>query len=213
VVGRNRILAVPARDGGNGRLPGFDGLVRNLYDALATIPNPIQRAAIKAKQFDAAIGLLEADMVCGRETMRQALPGILTTDLRAPNATATHGALPTLAKGREGRTVREFNRHTYLHKTLRAWANTYRDGVRGKESTVVECAMARPSSDSFSPHPTLPARTPAKRTSACFSVPQLSRKRPTHLSSSLSLEQFRQIAADRGESVVEEKRHCPQSLR
>jgi hypothetical protein len=274
------------------RLPGFAGLVRNLHDALATTPNPIQRAAIKAKQFDTAIGLLEADIVGGRETVRQALPGILTPDLTAPNATATHEALLTLAKGREGRTrlittnfdrlfevvigakslpverfqapllpvpknrwdglvylhgllttaptpseldrlvvssgdfglaylterwaarfvselfrgytvcfvgysindpvlrymmdalaadrllgesppemfafgsfsrgkdderanewqarnvtpilYREFNRHTYLHKTLRAWAKTYRDGVRGKESIVVECAMARP---------------------------------------------------------------------
>ena len=39
---------------------------------------------------------------------------------------------------------REHNRHAYLHKTLRAWADTYRDGVRGKERIVVECAMARP---------------------------------------------------------------------
>ncbi|QOG20574.1 anti-phage defense-associated sirtuin Dsr1 [Bradyrhizobium sp. SEMIA] len=39
---------------------------------------------------------------------------------------------------------REHNRHAYLHKTLRAWADTYRDGVRGKERIVVESAMARP---------------------------------------------------------------------
>ena len=39
---------------------------------------------------------------------------------------------------------REHNRHAYMHKTLRAWAETYRDGVRGKERIVVECAMARP---------------------------------------------------------------------
>jgi hypothetical protein len=39
---------------------------------------------------------------------------------------------------------REHNRHAYLHRTLRAWAETYRDGVRGKERIVVECAMARP---------------------------------------------------------------------
>ena len=39
---------------------------------------------------------------------------------------------------------REHNHHTYLHKTLRAWADTYRDGVRGKERIVVECAIARP---------------------------------------------------------------------
>src|SRR4051794_9701351 len=39
---------------------------------------------------------------------------------------------------------REHNRHAYLHKTLRAWADTYRDGVRGKERIVLESAMARP---------------------------------------------------------------------
>jgi hypothetical protein len=31
-----------------------------------------------------------------------------------------------------------------LHKTLRAWAETYRDGVRGKERIIVECAITRP---------------------------------------------------------------------
>ena len=35
-------------------------------------------------------------------------------------------------------------RHAYLHRTLRAWADTYRDGARGKERIVVEYAMARP---------------------------------------------------------------------
>lgn len=34
--------------------------------------------------------------------------------------------------------------HSYLHSTLRAWAETYRDGVRGKERIVVECAIGRP---------------------------------------------------------------------
>lgn len=36
---------------------------------------------------------------------------------------------------------REHNRHAYLHKTLCAWAETYRDGVRGKERIVIESAM------------------------------------------------------------------------
>ena len=39
---------------------------------------------------------------------------------------------------------REHQRHAYLHRTLRAWADTYRDGARGKERIVVEYAMARP---------------------------------------------------------------------
>jgi hypothetical protein len=274
------------------RLPGFAGLVAKVYEALAATPNAVQKAAIKAGQFDTAIGLLEADIVGGRETVRRALAGTLTPDLSAPNATATHEALLTLGKCRNGHTrlittnfdrlfeevitakslpverfkapllpvpknrwdglvylhgvlsiaptpseldrlvvssgdfglaylterwaarfvselfrnytvcfvgysindpvlrymmdalaadrllgesppemfafgsfsegvdeergnewraknvtpilYREHNRHTYLHKTLRAWAETYRDGVRGKERIVVECAMARP---------------------------------------------------------------------
>lgn len=39
---------------------------------------------------------------------------------------------------------REHQRHAHLHKTLRAWADTYRDGVRGKESIVVASAIGRP---------------------------------------------------------------------
>lgn len=274
------------------RLPGFSGLVEKLYTSLATKPNAVQQAAIKAGQFDTAIGLLETDIVGGRETVRRALAGILTPDLTAPNATTTHEALLTLGKCRNGQTrlittnfdhlfeevitvksllverfqapllpvpknrwdglvylhgllsaepsvseldrlvvssgdfglaylterwaarfvselfrnytvcfvgysindpvlrymmdalaadhllgesppemfafgsyskgkeeeranewraknvtpilYREHNRHAYLHKTLRAWAETYRDGVRGKERIVVECAMGRP---------------------------------------------------------------------
>ena len=274
------------------RLPGFAGLVEKVYETLATAPNAVQQAAIKAGQFDTAIGLLEADIVGGRETVRRTLAGILTPDLSATNATATHEALLTLGKCRNGQTrlittnfdllfeeviaakslpierfqapllpvpknrwdglvylhgllsaaptaseldrlvvssgdfglaylterwaarfvselfrnytvcfvgysindpvlrymmdalaadrllgesppemfafgsfskgkeeeranewraknvtpilYREHNRHAYLHKTLRAWAETYRDGVRGKERIVVEYAMARP---------------------------------------------------------------------
>lgn len=273
-------------------LPGFSGLVQRLFTVLGETPNAVQQAAIKAGQFDTAIGLLEAGIVGGRETVRRALAGILTPDLTAPNATTTHEALLTLGKHREGRTriittnvdrlfeevidskgltferyrapllpvpknrwdglvylhgllsvaptaseldclvmssgdfglaylterwaarfvselfrtytvcfigysindpvlrymmdalaadrllgeappemfafgsysrsqendranewraknvtpilYREHNHHSHLHKTLRAWADTYRDGVRGKERIVVECAIARP---------------------------------------------------------------------
>ncbi|QZA80172.1 anti-phage defense-associated sirtuin Dsr1 [Deefgea piscis] len=34
--------------------------------------------------------------------------------------------------------------HSALHLTLHAWANTYRDGVQGKEAIVVKNALARP---------------------------------------------------------------------
>lgn len=311
------------------RLPGFAGLVAKVYQALATTPNAVQQAAIKAGQFDTAIGLLEADIVGGRETVRRALAGILTPDLSAPNATATHDALLTLAKCRNGHTrlittnfdrlfeeviaarslpierfqapllpvpknrwdglvylhgllsaaptaseldrlvvssgdfglaylterwaarfvselfrnytvcfvgysindpvlrymmdalaadrllgesppemfafgsfskgkeeeranewwaknvtpilYREHNRHAYLHKTLRAWAETYRDGVRGKERIVIECAMARPlastKQDYFIPRMlwalSHPDGLPAKRFAELDPVPSL----------------------------------------
>ena len=84
------------------RLPGFSGLVERLFEKLATTPNPVQRAAIKAGQFDTAIGLLEGDIGGGRAVVRQALATVLTPDLKAPNSTATHEALLTLARSREG---------------------------------------------------------------------------------------------------------------
>ncbi|WP_419640854.1 SIR2 family protein [Thiolapillus sp.] len=37
------------------------------------------------------------------------------------------------------------DKHSALHETLRTWANTYRDGIRGKERIVVSHAPARPS--------------------------------------------------------------------
>ncbi len=274
------------------RLPDFYGLVMRLYQLLSVTPSAVQLSAIKSGQFDVAIGLLESDMVGGREIVRRALATILTPDLTAPNATATHEALLHLARNREGRTrlitsnfdrlfeevraakslpfpdfkapllpvpkikwdglvylhgllpvtptagdldwlvvssgdfglaylterwaarfvselfrnftvcfvgysindpvlrymmdalaadrllgesqpenyafgsyskgkdddranewkaknvtpilYREYRNHDYLHKTLRAWSEIYRDGVRGKERIVVECAIARP---------------------------------------------------------------------
>ncbi|MCW8127556.1 anti-phage defense-associated sirtuin Dsr1 [Microbulbifer halophilus] len=274
------------------RLPGFYDLVTKLYASLAPTPSAVQEAAIKAGQLDTAVGLLESEIVGGRERVRLELANILTPDLGAPNSTATHEALLTLGKCRDGRTrlittnfdrlfeeaisrkslqvdsfqapllpvpknrwdglvylhgllsteptpseldrliissgdfglaylserwaarfvselfrnyivcfvgysindpvlrymtdalaadrllgesppemfafgnhpkgqeekcanewgaknvtpilYRNHNRHSYLHKTLRAWAETYRDGVQGKERIVVEFGMARP---------------------------------------------------------------------
>ena len=85
-------------------LPGFAELVKKLYAALAISPNPIQQAAIDAEQYDIAVGLLEGEIVDGRNQVRRALADILVPNLSAPNATRTHDALLTLAKGRNGRT-------------------------------------------------------------------------------------------------------------
>ena len=86
-------------------LPGFAGLVKSVYANLAVQPNREQQAAINAGRFDTAIGLLEAEIVGGRRTVREELAKILTPAApSAPGATATHEALLTLGKNREGRT-------------------------------------------------------------------------------------------------------------
>jgi len=86
------------------RLPDFSGLVAKLYQKLSVAPSAVQQAAIKAGQFDTAIGLLEDDVVGGREPVRRAMASILTPDLAAPGATTTHEALLTLSQNRAGRT-------------------------------------------------------------------------------------------------------------
>ncbi len=87
-------------------LPGFSGLVKKLYAALGITPTPVQMAAIKAGQFDTAIGLMEADIIGGRQysTIRKALAGILNPNLASANATETHEAILTLGKNRKGLT-------------------------------------------------------------------------------------------------------------
>ncbi len=48
------------------------------------------------------------------------------------------------AKGVTPILYRAHSRHAYLHRTLRHWSDTYRDGARGKERIVVEYATANP---------------------------------------------------------------------
>ena len=85
-------------------LPTFFGLVKQLYAAIGIDPDPVETAAIKAGQYDTAVGLLEARVRDGRQTVREALARILTPNLDARNATATHQALLTLGKDRKDRT-------------------------------------------------------------------------------------------------------------
>ncbi|MCT9827415.1 anti-phage defense-associated sirtuin Dsr1 [Pseudomonas veronii] len=84
------------------RLPGFRGLVEELYRRLEPNASGVQKLAIKSKQYDTAVGLLEA--VVGRERVRRTMVSILTPDLSSPKATATHKALLSLGRTRDGRT-------------------------------------------------------------------------------------------------------------
>ena len=86
------------------RLPTFSGLVKQLYDAMGIDPDPVEAAAIKAGQYDTAVGLLEAKVMDGRKTVRGELAKILTPNLDVRNATATHEALLILGRDRKGRT-------------------------------------------------------------------------------------------------------------
>ena len=81
---------------------------------------------------------LAADRMLG-ESPPESLPLAVT-----PKARRTERAIEWEAKNVTPILYREHNHHAYLHKTLHAWADTYRDGVRGKERIVVESAMARP---------------------------------------------------------------------
>jgi len=88
-------------------LPTFDGLVRKLYEKMGIDPDPMQAKAIKAGRYDIAVGLLETKVMGGRQAVRKELADILTPSpdtLATTNATATHQALLTLGKTRDGRT-------------------------------------------------------------------------------------------------------------
>ena len=88
-------------------LPTFKGLVKKLYASMGIDPDPVQAMAIKAGQYDIAVGLLEAKVRGGRQAVRKELAQILTPSpdtLTTTNATATHQALLTLGKSRDGRT-------------------------------------------------------------------------------------------------------------
>jgi hypothetical protein len=85
-------------------LPGFAGLVKKVYATLGATPDAVQQAALDAEQFDTVIGLLETTLVTGREGVRRAIADILTPSKVTKDSTATHGAILTLAKRRDGRT-------------------------------------------------------------------------------------------------------------
>ena len=84
-------------------LPGFAKLTEQIYNDLKVVPDAVQQATIKAKQFDKAIALLEEALVGGRNTVRQSLAKILTPNLATPKVTATHEALLTLSRNRDRR--------------------------------------------------------------------------------------------------------------
>ena len=87
-------------------LPDFKELVIKLYGNTRRTED--QKQAIESEQFDIAINLLESDAVGGRKAVREKLFEILQPEWSSldDNATATHKALLTLGKTREGQMLR-----------------------------------------------------------------------------------------------------------
>ncbi|WP_249605544.1 SIR2 family protein, partial [Chromobacterium sp. IRSSSOUMB001] len=83
-------------------LPGFKGLVDDIYQRNGTVPNDIERKALDLNQFDATLDLLERRLPGQRLAVRRALVQALKPKLRRKGATDTQAALLRLARNREG---------------------------------------------------------------------------------------------------------------
>jgi len=83
-------------------LPGFKGLVEQIYRLSGTTLSDIEREAFERGQFDATLDLLERRLPGQRMTVRRALAQVLKPKLRRKGATETQAALLRLARSREG---------------------------------------------------------------------------------------------------------------
>lgn len=83
-------------------LPGFKGLVDEIYRRNGTAPGDIERAAPDRGQYDATLDLLERRLPGQRLAVRRALADALKPKLRRKGATDTHAALLRPARDREG---------------------------------------------------------------------------------------------------------------
>ncbi len=83
-------------------LPGFKGLVDEIYRRNGTTREDIEHEAYKAERYDATLDLLEHRLPGQRLAMRRALAEALKPKLRRKGATDTHAAMLRLARNREG---------------------------------------------------------------------------------------------------------------
>lgn len=83
-------------------LPGFKGLVEQIYQLNGTALTDIEREAFERGQFDATLDLLERRLPGQRLAVRRALAKALKPKLRRKGATDTQAALLHLARSREG---------------------------------------------------------------------------------------------------------------
>lgn len=82
-------------------LPGFKGLVDEVYRLVGTTRTAIEQDAFSRNQFDATLDLLERRLPGRRLAVRTALMNALQPKLRRKGATDTHAALLQLARNRE----------------------------------------------------------------------------------------------------------------
>jgi len=83
-------------------LPGFNGLVGEIYRLNGTAPSDIELEALNRGQFDATLDLLERRLPGQRLAVRRALAQALKPKFRRKGATDTQSALLRLARSREG---------------------------------------------------------------------------------------------------------------
>ncbi len=83
-------------------LPGFNGLVKKIYQLIGTDLSDIEREAFDRGQFDATLDLLERRLPGQRLAVRRKLAEALKPKLRRKGATDTQAALLRLARCREG---------------------------------------------------------------------------------------------------------------
>ena len=107
-------------------LPGFKGLVEEIYRLNGTAPSDIEREALDRGQFDATLDLLERRLPGQRLAVRRALLQTLKPKLRHKGATDTQAALLQLARSREGAlrlVTTNFDRvfHTAAKRTSQAF--------------------------------------------------------------------------------------------
>lgn len=83
-------------------LPGFKGLVDEIYRRIGTEPTEIEQDAYKRNQFDATLDLLERRIPGQRIGVRKVLADALQPNLKRKKAIDTHAALLHLARNRKG---------------------------------------------------------------------------------------------------------------
>lgn len=83
-------------------LPGFKGLVEQIYELNGTTRSDTEQDAFKRGQFDATLDLLERRLPGQRRAVRRELAQVLEPKLHLEGATDTQAALLCLARNREG---------------------------------------------------------------------------------------------------------------